>query len=79
MTPKEQPHLIGSEAVTGETRPVGGAFAFLDPLLRRPALVVEADDSPVCPGERRDDEAHPRKQLAEMVLDLGDDPSRSAP
>ena len=55
-----------------------GFLAFLDSLLGRPALVVEADDGPVCPGERRDDEAHPRKQLAEMVLDLGDDSSRSA-
>ena len=54
--PKEQPHLIGSEAVTGEPGPVRGLLAFLDPLLRRSALVVEVDDGPVRPGERGDDE-----------------------
>jgi len=77
--PEEQPDLVGSKAVAREARPMGGFLALLYPVLRRPALVVEVDDGPVCPGEHRDDEAHPRKQLAEMVLDLGDDPSRSAP
>jgi hypothetical protein len=50
---------------------VGGFLAFLDPLLRRPTLVVEADDRPVCPRERVDDEAHPRKEFPEVVLHLG--------
>src|SRR2546427_10908599 len=40
--PEEQPHLIGPEPVTGEAGPVGGGLALLDPLLGRPALVVEA-------------------------------------
>src|SRR5437899_11610901 len=65
--PEQQADLIGPEP----------CFALLDPLLRGPALVVEADDSPVGPGERRDDEAHPRKQLAEVMFDLGGDSSRS--
>ncbi len=56
---QKQPHLIGPEAVAGEARPMGGLFALLDPLLRRPALVVEADESSVRPGERGDDEANP--------------------
>src|SRR5436189_4235133 len=42
--PKEQPDLIGPEAVAGEARPMGGFLAFLDPLLGRAALVVEVDD-----------------------------------
>jgi len=50
--PEQQPDLIGPEPVTGEARPVGGFFALLDPLLGRPALVVEADDRSVGPGER---------------------------
>src|SRR5438876_8201953 len=41
--------------VAGEARPVGGFLAFLDPLLGRPALVVEADDRSVRPRERGDD------------------------
>jgi hypothetical protein len=46
----------------------------LNPLLRGPALVVEADDGAVGPGQGGDDEAHPRKQLSEVMLDLGDHP-----
>src|SRR6266851_3543298 len=60
--------------MTGEARPMGGRFPFLDPLLRRPALVIEADDGPVRPGQGGDDKTHPRKQLAEVMLDLGDHP-----
>ncbi len=70
----EQPDLVGPEPMTGEARPMGGRFPFLDPLLRRPALVVEANDGPVRPGQGGDDEAHPRKEFSEVMLDLGDDP-----
>ena len=42
--PEKQPDLIGPKAVAREPGPVGGLFALLDPLLRRPALVVEMDD-----------------------------------
>src|SRR5262245_27244348 len=58
---------------------MGGVLAFLDPLLRRPALVVEADDRPVGPGERRDDEAYLRKEFRKVMLDLGDHAPRSVP
>ena len=58
---------------------MGGLFPFLDPLLRRPALVVEADDGPVRPGQGGDDEAHPGEELPEVMLDLGDHPSRPVP
>ena len=77
--PQEQAHLVGPEAVTGEARPVGGGFALLDPLLRRPASVVEADDGGVGPGQSGDDEAYPRKQLPEVMLDLGDHAARAVP
>ena len=53
---QQQPDFVGPEAMTGEAGPVGGFFALLDPLLRRPASVVEVDDGPVRPGERGDDE-----------------------
>ena len=65
---QEQPHLIRSEAVTGEPRPVGGFLAFLDPLLRRAPLVVEADDGAIRSVEGGDNEAYPREQLAEVML-----------
>src|SRR5260370_16767980 len=65
--------------MTGEASPVRGGLALLDPLLGRPALIVEADDGPVGPRERRDDEAHPGKQFPEVMFDLGDDPSRPVP
>jgi hypothetical protein len=42
---------------------MGGFFALLDPLLRRPALVVEAADGPVRPGERGDDDAPPEERV----------------
>src|SRR5262249_18528816 len=77
--PKEQPYLVGPEAVTGEARPMGGFLAFLDPLPGRPALVVEAHDRSVPSRERGDDEAHPGEQLAEMMFDLGDHAARTVP
>src|SRR3989442_7090665 len=68
---QEQPDLVGPEPMTGEARRVGGFFALLDPLLRRPALIVEADDGAVPAGQGGDDEAHPRQEFPEMMLDLG--------
>ena len=58
---------------------MGGFLVFRDPLLGRPALVVEADDRSVRPRERGGDEAHPGKQLPEVMPDLGDHSSRSVP
>ena len=43
--PQEQPHLIRSEAVTGEPRPVGGFLALPDPLLGRPAEPVHKNET----------------------------------
>src|SRR6266700_2829332 len=55
----------------------GGGFALLDPLLRRPTLVVEVDDGPIRPGQGRDDEDHLREELSQMMLDLSDNPPRA--
>ena len=68
--PKQQADLVGPEPMTGEPGPVDGLLALLGPLLRRPALVVEADDGPVRPRERGDDEADSGEQLTEVVLTL---------
>src|SRR5262245_3902808 len=68
-----QAHLIGPEPVTGQARPVRGLFAFLDPLLGRAPLVVEAHHGTTREEEVRHDEADAREQLAGMVLDFGDD------
>src|ERR1700674_3861547 len=42
-------------------------------------MVVEADDGPVRPRQGGDDEAHPRKEFPEMMLDLRDHASRPVP
>src|SRR5207247_8878487 len=68
--PEEQPHLIGPEPVTGEAGPVGGGLALLDPLLGRPALVVEAGEWSVRPP-RGDVEAYSGEKVLEGVLELG--------
>src|SRR5207245_2064615 len=74
---EQQTNLVSPEAVTGEARPVSRGLALLDPLLGRPALVVEADDGSVRPGQAGDDEADPREQLPEMMLDLCDHAARA--
>ena len=58
---------------------MGRGLAFLDPLLRRPALVVETDDRAIRPRQCGDDEADPGEQLAQMVLDLRDHAARAVP
>jgi hypothetical protein len=76
--PEEQADLIGPEPVIGEAGPVEGGFALLDPLLRHPALVVEADDGAVRASQTGDDEAHPREEFPEVMLDFGGHASRPA-
>lgn len=55
---------------------MGGGFPLLDPLFRRPTLVAKVHDGAIRPGERGDDEADPGEEFPEMMLDLGDHPSR---
>ena len=50
---QEQADLVRAEAVAGETRPMGRGLALLDPLLRRPAPVIEVDDGKIGPGVTR--------------------------
>src|SRR5262249_14056110 len=42
---KLKPHRIGGERSARQSRPLDRAFALLDPLLARPALVVESNDA----------------------------------
>ena len=42
---KLKPNLVVAEAMAGQTGPVDRVLAFLDPLLRRAALVIEGDDA----------------------------------
>ena len=55
--------------------PLDRGFAILDPLLARPALVVEGDD--ILGGSRHvgDDEADARIEFARMPFDLGNHPA----
>ena len=46
-------------------------LAFLDPLLRRPALVVKPHNGTILERKIRQNEADAREQLADVVLDLG--------
>src|SRR5712664_4595856 len=44
-----------------------------------PRWLLEADDGAIRPGQGGDDEAHPRKEFSEEMLNLGDHSSRSVP
>jgi hypothetical protein len=41
---KLEPHRVGRETLTRQPRPLDHALTFFDPLLARPAFVVEGDD-----------------------------------
>jgi hypothetical protein len=55
------------------------AFALLDPLLARPALVVESNDALGRAAHGRHDEADAGIKFSGMPLDLGDNPPRLGP
>jgi hypothetical protein len=55
------------------------SLAFLDPLFRCAALVVEGDDPLGRPGQIDDDEADAPVHRARMPLDLGHDAARLVP
>ena len=42
---KLEPHALAANVRHDKSRPVDRAFALLDPLLARPALVVERNDA----------------------------------
>jgi hypothetical protein len=56
---KLEPHRIGGERSARQSRPLDRAFALLDPLLARPALVVESSDALGLAAHVRHDEAEP--------------------
>src|SRR5215472_17325276 len=62
-----------------QSRPLDCAFAFLDPLLARPALVVESNDALGLAAHVRHDEADTRIKLSRVPFDLGDHPARLRP
>src|SRR6516165_10141804 len=62
-----------------KSRPLDRAFALLDPLLARPALVVESNDAPGRAAHVRNDEADAGIKFSGMPLDLDDNPSRLDP
>ena len=55
------------------------AFALLDPLLARPALVVERNDALGRAAHVCQDEADAGIKFSGMPLDLGDNPPRLGP
>ena len=60
---------VGGEGTARKARPFDRALAFLDPLLRRAAVVVEGDDPLGRARQVGDDEADPRIKLAGVPLD----------
>src|SRR5262249_5946440 len=76
---KLEPHRVGGERSARQSRPLDRAFALLDPLLARPALVVERDHALGRAAHVRHDEADARIKFFGMPLDLGNHPARLAP
>src|SRR6516164_418279 len=64
---------VGGEGATGQPGPFDRALAFLDPLLRRATLVVEADDALGGPRQVGHDKADTRVKLGGVPFDLGYD------
>src|SRR5256884_5220907 len=76
---KLEPHRVGGERSARQSRPLDRAFALLDPLLARPALVVESNDALGRAAHVRHDEADARIKFARVPLDFGNDPARLRP
>src|SRR5215813_13417537 len=67
---KLEPHRVGGERSARQSRPRDRAFALLDPLLARPALVVESNDALGRAAHVRHDEADAGIEFSGMPLDL---------
>src|SRR5436190_15415838 len=76
---KLEPYRVGGERSARQSRPLDRAFALLDLLLARPALVVESNDALGRAAHVRHDEADARINFFGMPLDLGNHPARLAP
>src|SRR5262247_2707818 len=76
---KLEPHRVGGDRSARQSRPLDRAFALLDPLLARAALVVERDHALGRAAHVRHDEADARIKFFGMPLDLGNHLARLAP
>src|SRR5262245_40545797 len=76
---KLEPNGIGGERSARQPRPLDRPLAFLDPLLARPALVVEGHDALSRAAHVRHDEAEAGIKFSGMPFNLGDDPPRLGP
>src|SRR6516225_11067597 len=76
---KLEPHRVGGERSARQSLPLDRAFALRDPLLARPAFVVESNDAFGRAAHVRHDEADAGIKLSGMPLDLGDNPPRLGP
>ena len=74
-----EPRRVGGERSARQSRPLDRAFALLDPLLARPALVVESNYALGRAAHVRHDEADAGIKFSRMPLDLGDNPPRLGP
>src|SRR5262245_66003925 len=71
---KLEPYRVGGERSARQSRPLDRAFALLDPLFARTALVVERNDALGRAAHVRHDEADAGIKFSGMPLDLGDNP-----
>src|SRR5262249_42424117 len=76
---KLEPHGVGRERPARQPRPFDRALALLDPLLARPALVVESNDTLGLAAHVRHDEADTGIKFSGRPPDLGDNPPRLGP
>src|SRR5450756_1555905 len=67
---QRQPHLVRAEPMAREPRHLDRLLSLLDPLLRRPPLVIEPHHRPARRLHGGHDETQPRGQLPSMVLHL---------
>src|ERR1039458_7933808 len=74
-----QPDLVRAEPMARKPRHLHRLLAFLDPLLRRPSLVIEAHYRPARCLKVGHDEPHSWEQLPEVELHLRHHPSRPLP
>src|ERR1017187_1633254 len=65
-----EPHFIRPEPMATQPRHLHRLLAFLDPLLRRPPLVVEPHHRPAVRLQVGHDEPHTREQFAKVELHL---------
>ena len=76
---QSQPHLIRDKLLAGQSRPVQGILAFLDPLLGGAATVVKVNRALGSCAHIGYDETDSRKKFAAMPLDLGNHPASPVP